>query len=594
MDKTSKVNRVSCIFTIGLAIAVLETINLVHDAASIGKFGVDLHPTRHNFGKSGGRSDRNLAPQGVQSLNAYTNSLFKYIARGVRYEKNSTLRSMGNEILSLLPASFVREQDNSTITDYLRKTTLVIDELTDNNQGYIKTALKLNIKIVTNLKPDKQSLDLNYVPVSSKTHYKSLLKALVDKVTTEFVIISRGTSLNLDPDKIMRVIKHLSDEKSDVVGTSIIDSTKQWKLGCFITKILWFQYRIVEGFDTKDSEGFYRCDYLAGAFAVKTSLVKTFLNLRQSMNVARENVIPQFFRDMTSQNKVVHLDPGIVSTVKAVERETHSSSTKELALNFCMINSLSVFYTAHGQKYEFLCNEVKMACYAARGKGFLMSKCCHKDLDDLLMKTIKEMELQKWHYTLVAGTAIGSLKLEMTLPWELDHDFQINSTHLIPLRSMAQDFRRKYGYQFIYEMNGIEKCIKSHGYLCGWIGIKSNYWRMEVIGRGILMDDIIREGKDVTLYSKVENSRVKGLGTRTLMSGHWMWSTASPGSYLRLKYGRECLKHVRHIYTMHMSKNTNYYRRKIYQWQECERPGHHACFREFPADGNLGYKGVSV
>jgi len=116
---------------------------------------------------------------------------------------------------------------------------------------------------------------------------------------------------------------------------------------------------------------------------------------------------------------------------------------------------------------------------------------------------------------------------------------------------------------------------------------------MEVPGRGTLYNDINRAGVDVTKTTPFRNSRVKVNGTQSNMSGYWSLTAASPGSYARLKYGKNCLKHVKHIYSMNLGVDKNYYNRKVFKWPSCGT-NYNGCFKEIPVDGNLGFRAVWV
>ena len=261
--------------------------------------------------------------------------------------------------------------------------------------------------------------------------------------------------------------------------------------------------------------------------------------------------------------------------------------------NFLVENKLSKFISPDNNQLELDCNQAKIGCWPLKGKEILISKCCIKELDDLLINILKELDSRNWFYNLIAGTMIGSTKLEQTLPWELD--FGLESDKLLPLKALAGHFKTKYGYDFIYELYGkFPKCVKTKVYICGWIGIKSKHWRMEVPGRGTLYNDINRIGADVTQGTPSKNSRVKTNCTLSLMSGYWVKTAANSTNYLRLKYGKNFLKHVKHIIANGLSSDSNYFKRKIFKWTDCARPGYHACHSEVPVDGNLGFRDVWV
>ena len=65
----------------------------------------------------------------------------------------------------------------------------------------------------------------------------------------------------------------------------------------------------------------------------------------------------------------------------------------------------------------------------------------------------------------------------------------------------------------------------------------------------------------------------------------------NPGLYARNRYGHEIYKHAEHWLSVHV-------RRTASGWNEyhpsgvfgiCSHPGHHACLKQYAADGNLQF-----
>ena len=510
-------------------------------------------------------------------------SLSRYLARGLRYEKNATMEAVGLKILSILQAglptlNFPNANLNEKIT--------FIDYPVSKNIDLYKGK---GFKVVTSLKQTIQGDKMSNLHV--------LLLDMIKRVSTELVVVNRG--LNINPGDIHSLVNPILNKDADIVATTVINHKGQYEIGCFLKKMMWGKYRIFKGYDSKGWTGTYvHCDYVSGAFAVKKTVLRDILLKIQKNKVKYDvNVFPQLFNFFTENDFIIKVCVRCISEVTSKSEHVVLPMGKAEAVNFLKLtqSDLSVYIGPDNISYELTCGEAGIPrCYPVKGKGVLINKCCHKELDKLLLDTLKECDQRKWAYTLIAGTLLGSLKLDITLPWELDHDYQLDSAKIIPLRKLESYFRTKYGYRFIYDWKYMPGCVPKKGYLCGWIGIRSRNWRMEVPGRGTLYNDINRAGVDVTKTTRFRNSRVKGNGTQSNMSGYWSLTAASPGSYARLKYGKNCLKHVKHIYSMNMNHNRNYYHRKVFKWQPCEKPGYNGCFNEIPVDGNLGYRAVWV
>ena len=498
-------------------------------------------------------------------------SLSAYLSRGFRYEKNASLEQVGDKILSLL--RLPSNTNQISMSEIKQKTALVIERSVSDK---FHTDLVKNIYTTT---PD--------------TLQRSLT-TLVKNISIEVVILTHSTFLDLsDLSKIRKLVTPVLSRKADLVGSTIVDKQGKWKLGCYLKKVLWFQYRIYEGYDLKPGnkeDGYLDCDYIAGAFAIRKDILTEFLASRKKLSPNYAHL----FSFMTAKNMVIKLCVSCVSS-QQTNAETLFPYNRVAFTDFLVTNKLSKFIPPDNNALELDCSKAKLSCWPIKGKGILISKCCIKELDDLLINTLKECDLKRWYYTLMAGTLIDSTKLEQTVPWELDHDFHLEANKLLLLKNLSRHFRTKYGYSFVYQLDGVfPKCVKSKGYVCGWIGIKSNNWRMEVPGYSTLYSDINRFGADVTQTTSYRNSRVKTNATLSLMSGYWSKSVSSPGNFIRMKYGTNCLKHVKHIYSNKLSHDSNYLNRKVFKWETCSHPGYHACNSELPVDGNLGYREVWV
>ena len=518
------------------------------------------------------KEDFNSKDISKKFIHRYIHSLSRYLSRGLRYEKNSSLELVGNDILSLL-----RVPDSKSAIQ--------------NSEIKQKTALVIDSPV--NKKVDTSHVNKVYTAKVTDTLEKSLSTLVMDS-KLEVVILTHGTFIDLsDTSRMQKLVGPILSGKADLVGSTIIDEQGKWKLGCYLKKILWFQYRIYNGYDLKASnkaDGYLDCDYIGGAFAIRKDILKDFLNIYKKISPSYASL----FNYMADKDMVIKLCVNCVSVQQTASEKLFPYNRAGFA-NFLVANKLSKFIPPHDKALELECAQAKINCWPLKGKGILISKCCIKELDDLLLNTLKEMDSRKWSYNLIAGTLIGSIKLEQTLPWELDHDFQLSSDKLLPLKSLSGTFIKKYGYRFIYELYGkFPNCVKSKGYICGWIGIKSKNWRLEVPGRGTLYSDINRIGADVTQATTYQNSHVKTNCTLSLMSGYWVQSLSNPGNYLRLKYGKNFLKHVKHIISNGLSRDANYLKRSVYKWTDCARPGYHACHSELPVDGNLGYRDVWV
>ena len=64
----------------------------------------------------------------------------------------------------------------------------------------------------------------------------------------------------------------LCNNRSSIVGTAHRNVLGHWILGCYQGNMLWYRYRLIEGYDLNDN-GYVHCDYMSGPFEIKTDLL---------------------------------------------------------------------------------------------------------------------------------------------------------------------------------------------------------------------------------------------------------------------------------------------------------------------------------
>ena len=64
----------------------------------------------------------------------------------------------------------------------------------------------------------------------------------------------------------------LFNNRSNIVGTADRNVLGHWKLGFYQGNILWYRYRLIEGYDLNDN-GYVHLDYMSDPSAIKTYLL---------------------------------------------------------------------------------------------------------------------------------------------------------------------------------------------------------------------------------------------------------------------------------------------------------------------------------
>lgn len=215
----------------------------------------------------------------------------------------------------------------------------------------------------------------------------------------------------------------------------------------------------------------------------------------------------------------------------------------------------------------------------------LQQKCCINELHELLIFSIKTFHEYNLRYSVDAGTAVGSIKLRSTLPWELDHDLTFKPEDFSVLVNLSSNFNHA-GYTFKIELE--DPCLTNHSinvFRCGYMGIKSKHWRMELYGS----DTLAYEAYDNRTFHKRHGvQRIKGQKTLTRLGNFWASSKNNPGLYCRSHYGLDCLRHQRHWSEIGAKHGYHNYTTDS-KWIDCVNPGFHSCFNNYMTDGNLQF-----
>ena len=108
-------------------------------------------------------------------------------------------------------------------------------------------------------------------------------------------------------------------------------------------------------------------------------------------------------------------------------------------------------------------------------------------MNDASIFTAKLYDQVGIEYELNAGSVLGSVKLDSTLLWELDHDFKVRVHDFDKLMSLTSVFSNA-GYSLsVLEGNNIN-C--PYNLQCRYVHVSNRHWFLEMWGMNILSMDI--------------------------------------------------------------------------------------------------------
>ena len=474
---------------------------------------------------------------------------------------------------------------------------------------------------------------LEFIDVTEIDSYRMIYKKMFGKVSTDMVFFTR--LLTKLPTYLFteKHIKLLTSKSLDVLGSAITTNDKKlWDTGCYKTRMLLYQYRITKGYDELDpNQGTVRCEYIAGPFLARSKVIKRYLNNRY-IGIAVADV-PMFrapdsfftkevfyldlFNHLQSSSRIVKVSILDTATIRTPSSSNLSSRqhqlidpvrqlTREQIRPFMVKNQLSRYISSVSDsgtavEYTFKCGEVNInggAYLMMTNNGMFIPKCAIDELNELLLFSTRIFDKYGFTYELDSGSVVGQTKLSATLPWERDHDLVFKPEYFRHLAKLNDTFINKAGYTLHAKFDELDLCIANNSMECGYVGIRSKTWRIELVGQSVIGSNMYRTIKN-KLYTNARKSldsrsstieKIQKTNhqatTRGQVGGQWLSVPPNPGLYTRSKYGLDVLRHQQHWADVGGINSWMAYN-KAGKWMKCKRVGHHSCSNNFLADGNL-------
>ena len=184
-----------------------------------------------------------------------------------------------------------------------------------------------------------------------------------------------------------------------------------------------------------------------------------------------------------------------------------------------MIHKLHQINLPGGETFHYSCDDFDVVCSST--KGIFMPLCCYEELQNLALFTTNLYHQYGIDYELDAGSALGSVKLDGTLMWDIDHDFNVRSAHIDKLMSLQSLFN-KAGYKLnngnTYYNSGCRKKMQ-----CGYVAVNSLSWKMDLWGQKLLSSDIYKNIKRIPYERDTLGlTSVKGNKTLSRLGNAWL------------------------------------------------------------------------
>ena len=232
-----------------------------------------------------------------------------------------------------------------------------------------------------------------------------------------------------------------------------------------------------------------------------------------------------------------------------------------------------VFPDGRGE-LNFSCKEAGTSCsYRA---GVILPICCVRNLLRVVRDVMAVCEKIGIYCQVDSGTAMGALKFNGILPWELDADILYIPVNRTSFWYHKDEFA-KLGYKFSLKYPSQCHQFDQKNYRCIHFDVVTEGFRLELFG------DLPRSRpwqefpkKDVLLPTKM------------LISGLWVNAPINPGLTMHNRYGNEILKHVEHWMLYGRKFSWDLYNSG--QFKPCPNPGMHYCLDQYSPDGSFEFQ----
>ena len=218
---------------------------------------------------------------------------------------------------------------------------------------------------------------LLYLSLGSSPHKKTL-SILLESVTTSHVLIGREIQHLNNLMSLEKLMYPLLNNRSSVVGTAHRNILGHWKLGCYQGNMLWYRYRLIEGYDLNDN-GYVHCDYMSGPFAIKTDLLVESLK-----DIPNELQGEQLYMDLMLNIKKKKF---VITLCKSCSFYTTTSGIsvrkRDDWLTIVKRYQLNEIIFPNNKLFEYTCSEAGITC-TVYSNGQFTPLCCHKELQELI------------------------------------------------------------------------------------------------------------------------------------------------------------------------------------------------------------------
>ncbi|XP_066936859.1 uncharacterized protein [Clytia hemisphaerica] len=387
------------------------------------------------------------------------------------------------------------------------------------------------------------------------------LNKIVQKIDTEYVVIASQVVLINEQFDIIRMVQVYESLKHVIVASSIKNyQSGKWETGCYQTALKPYRLTYWSGY-RESQKSCLKCDFVKGAFLLSPQILKK--NPFRGRQI--DTLYADLFLRLQKQIKIFTC-PDVMVYINSKERyEADEIGAFNMLWNFEQIQ----WYTL--QTFQFPCpaNFKGLVSKCRVGKGMAAPPCCLEMLYDGMEFVTDLFDRYRIQYMLIEGSVLGAVKFNGISKWEQDADIAIKSKDFTRLLLVMDDLN-EMNYTLVIDQP--VQCCHGHVKFGGVAHIRVFHWSIQIYGFDSL-------GEVEGAQTNIE------MGNGNRKSSFNAKVAENPGRYSRNRYGSEVFQHAEHW--MKTGKKDGWQDYESGKFEECSKPGHHACLDQFVADGSF-------
>ncbi|XP_060589904.1 uncharacterized protein LOC132745095 isoform X2 [Ruditapes philippinarum] len=388
------------------------------------------------------------------------------------------------------------------------------------------------------------------------------LNKIISSVNTPYLLIARNVEFMTNDSRLERLISVKESLDVAYVGASFRYRNGHWRKGCYQSVYRNFTLKYKEGYD-ESFQGCMYCDYSKGPFLTSTKYIKR--NSFQDLNEDRGLYEDWFLRVYQKGEE------GIVCPDSMFDTNPRPVSSVSWNSFFDIWNLFQIRIPG-GITISKKCGKKESSSSPSKA----MSLCKYLDTTEAVKVVMRSCAEVGMICELQEGTTLGAVKMEKTIPWDIDYDLRFITNNCSLCKKLADKFKNNGMSYGDFVTPCCTKVLKLGE--INYVGVGYKRAGGDISGHPTL---------DTEIYSKMGFKP-----TKVFFDGEWLNVPRNPGFILRNRYGLELFQHAEHWRFTDGNEADPRLTYKAFSFSPCSTPGRHECLDRYNPDGNIQFKGL--